>query len=63
MGACSSISPGSRKELPNAREHIKKKLPSMYHQFKQLADIDITTSPDWRVGPTTTTSWAESGGG
>src|SRR5215469_11538493 len=28
--------------IPNAAEHIKKKLPSMYHQFKQLADIDIT---------------------
>ena len=28
--------------LSNAAEHIKKKLPSMYHQFKQLADIDIT---------------------
>src|SRR4030095_19449 len=29
-----------QKRLPNAAEHIKKKLPSMYHQFKQLADID-----------------------
>jgi succinate dehydrogenase / fumarate reductase flavoprotein subunit len=38
--------------LPNAAEHIKKKLPSMYHQFKQLADIDITTTP-MEVGPTT----------
>jgi succinate dehydrogenase/fumarate reductase flavoprotein subunit len=33
------------KKLPNAAEHIKKKLPSMYHQFKQLADIDITKEP------------------
>ena len=33
-------------------EHIKKKLPSMYHQFKQLADIDITQEP-MEVGPTT----------
>ena len=33
-------------------EHIKKKLPSMYHQFKQLADIDITEEP-MEVGPTT----------
>ena len=32
--------------LPNAAEHIKKKLPSMYHQFKQLADIDITQRAD-----------------
>ncbi|HJU89821.1 MAG TPA: fumarate reductase/succinate dehydrogenase flavoprotein subunit [Gemmatimonadaceae bacterium] len=38
--------------LPNAAEHIKKKLPSMYHQFKQLADIDITSTP-MEVGPTT----------
>src|SRR5204862_7166878 len=36
----------------NAAEHIKKKLPSMYHQFKQLADIDITKEP-MEVGPTT----------
>src|SRR6059036_3830326 len=39
-------------KLPNAAEHIKKKLPSMYHQFKQLADIDITQEP-MEVGPTT----------
>jgi succinate dehydrogenase / fumarate reductase, flavoprotein subunit len=39
-------------KLPNASEVIKKKLPSMYHQFKQLADIDITTTP-MEVGPTT----------
>jgi succinate dehydrogenase / fumarate reductase flavoprotein subunit len=32
--------------------HIKKKLPSMYHQFKQLANIDITAVP-MEVGPTT----------
>jgi succinate dehydrogenase / fumarate reductase flavoprotein subunit len=38
--------------LSNAEEHIKKKLPSMYHQFKQLADIDITKEP-MEVGPTT----------
>jgi succinate dehydrogenase / fumarate reductase flavoprotein subunit len=41
-----------RAKLPNAEEHIKKKLPSMYHQFKQLADIDITREP-MEVGPTT----------
>ncbi|HKG92207.1 MAG TPA: fumarate reductase/succinate dehydrogenase flavoprotein subunit [Gemmatimonadaceae bacterium] len=39
-------------KLPNAAEHIRRKLPSMYHQFKQLADIDITTSP-MEIGPTT----------
>ncbi|MDA1093652.1 MAG: fumarate reductase/succinate dehydrogenase flavoprotein subunit [Acidobacteria bacterium] len=38
--------------LPNGAEHIKKKLPSMYHQFKQLAGIDITQEP-MEVGPTT----------
>ncbi|HEX2643645.1 MAG TPA: FAD-binding protein, partial [Thermoanaerobaculia bacterium] len=31
-----------KERIPNGAEHIKKKLPSMYHQFKQLADIDIT---------------------
>ncbi|MGH9433153.1 MAG: fumarate reductase/succinate dehydrogenase flavoprotein subunit [Terriglobia bacterium] len=41
-----------QQKLPNAAEHIKKKLPSMYHQFKQLADIDITSEP-MEVGPTT----------
>jgi succinate dehydrogenase flavoprotein subunit len=32
-------------------EYVKKKLPSMYHQFKELADVDITKSP-MEVGPT-----------
>jgi len=41
-----------KRRLPNAAEHIKKKLPSMYHQFKELADIDITEQP-MEVGPTT----------
>ncbi|MGH7701294.1 MAG: FAD-binding protein, partial [Gemmatimonadales bacterium] len=41
-----------RQRLPSAEEHIKRKLPSMYHQFKQLADIDITSEP-MEVGPTT----------
>jgi len=41
-----------KEKLPNAAEHIKKKLPSMYHQFKQLADIDITQEP-MEIGPTT----------
>ncbi|CAN5296576.1 fumarate reductase/succinate dehydrogenase flavoprotein subunit [soil metagenome] len=41
-----------KQKLPNAAEVIRKKLPSMYHQFKQLADIDITTTP-MEVGPTT----------
>ena len=41
-----------KSKMRNAPEHIKKKLPSMYHQFKQLADIDITAEP-MEVGPTT----------
>ncbi|MBX6326674.1 MAG: FAD-binding protein, partial [Chthoniobacterales bacterium] len=41
-----------KSKIPNAAEHIKRKLPSMYHQFKQLADIDITQQP-MEVGPTT----------
>jgi succinate dehydrogenase / fumarate reductase, flavoprotein subunit len=41
-----------KEKLPGATEHIRRKLPSMYHQFKQLADIDITTTP-MEVGPTT----------
>jgi succinate dehydrogenase / fumarate reductase flavoprotein subunit len=41
-----------KEKLPNSAEHIKKKLPSMYHQFKQLADLDITKEP-MEVGPTT----------
>jgi len=41
-----------KERLPNAEEHIKRKLPSMYHQFKQLADLDITKEP-MEVGPTT----------
>ncbi|MBO09234.1 MAG: fumarate reductase/succinate dehydrogenase flavoprotein subunit [Planctomycetaceae bacterium] len=32
-------------------EAIKRKLPSMYHQFKELANVDITTDP-MEVGPT-----------
>ncbi|HEY9686649.1 MAG TPA: fumarate reductase/succinate dehydrogenase flavoprotein subunit [Coleofasciculaceae cyanobacterium] len=32
-------------------ERVKKKLPSMYHQFKELADVDITKGP-MEVGPT-----------
>jgi len=39
-------------KLPGSAEHIKRKLPSMYHQFKQLANLDITTTP-MEVGPTT----------
>src|SRR5438309_2044150 len=41
-----------KQKLPNAGEYIKRKLPSMYHQFKQLADIDITEQA-MEVGPTT----------
>jgi succinate dehydrogenase / fumarate reductase flavoprotein subunit len=41
-----------KERIPNGAEHIKKKLPSMYHQFMQLANIDITKEP-MEIGPTT----------
>ncbi len=41
-----------KQKLPTSAEYIKRKLPSMYHQFKQLADIDITEEA-MEVGPTT----------
>jgi succinate dehydrogenase / fumarate reductase flavoprotein subunit len=41
-----------KERMPKAAEHIRRKLPSMYHQFKQLADLDITKEP-MEVGPTT----------
>jgi len=41
-----------KEKIGNAEEHIKRKLPSMYHQFKELADLDITKEA-MEVGPTT----------
>ena len=41
-----------KEKLSGGEAHIKRKLPSMYHQFKELADLDITTTP-MEVGPTT----------
>ena len=41
-----------KEKISGAPEHIKRKLPSMYHQFKELAGIDITREP-MEVGPTT----------
>ena len=41
-----------KKRISNSEQYIIKKLPSMYHQFKKLADIDITKEP-MEVGPTT----------
>ena len=41
-----------RRHLSDAESHIKRKLPGMYHQFKELAGIDITKEP-MEVGPTT----------
>jgi len=41
-----------KEKIPNAAEHIKRKLPSMYHQFLALASVDITREP-MEVGPTT----------
>lgn len=37
---------------PRGPDYIKAKLPSMYHQFKTLASLDITKEP-MEVGPTT----------
>jgi succinate dehydrogenase / fumarate reductase flavoprotein subunit len=41
-----------KEKVPDGADYIKRKLPSMYHQFKQLADIDITEQA-MEVGPTT----------
>jgi succinate dehydrogenase / fumarate reductase flavoprotein subunit len=41
-----------KEKISNAPDHIKKKLPSMYHQFKELAGVDITKEA-MEVGPTT----------
>jgi len=41
-----------KSRIKDGEAHIKKKLPSMYHQFKQLADLDITKEP-MEIGPTT----------
>src|SRR5436189_4369172 len=43
---------GKRTPKFDAAEHWKKKLPSMYHQFKELGGLDITKEP-MEVGPTT----------
>jgi len=45
---------GAFLDIANRRDadYIKKKLPSMYHQFKELGDLDITKEP-MEVGPTT----------
>lgn len=45
---------GAFLDIANRREadYIKKKLPSMYHQFKELGDLDITKER-MEVGPTT----------
>lgn len=40
-----------KSRVPNGEEHIKKKLPAMYHQFKELAGVDITKEA-MEVGPT-----------
>ncbi len=43
---------GAKQRGFNAAEHWKKKLPSMYHQFKELGGLDITKE-QMEVGPTT----------
>ncbi len=41
-----------KEKMSGAEKHIKFKLPGMYHQFKTLANVDITKEP-MEVGPTT----------
>ncbi len=41
-----------KEHIKDSETHIKKKLPSMYHQFMELAEVDITKDP-MEVGPTT----------
>ena len=41
-----------KEKMSNAEQHIQFKLPGMYHQFKTLANVDITKEP-MEVGPTT----------
>jgi succinate dehydrogenase flavoprotein subunit len=41
-----------KEKIKDSEAHIRRKLPSMYHQFKELADLDITKEP-MEVGPTT----------
>ena len=41
-----------KEHIKDSEAHIKKKLPSMYHQFKELAGLDITKEP-MEIGPTT----------
>jgi succinate dehydrogenase / fumarate reductase flavoprotein subunit len=40
-----------KQNIKDSETHIRKKLPSMYHQFKELAGVDITKEP-MEVGPT-----------
>ncbi len=41
-----------KEKIADSDAHIRRKLPSMYHQFKELADLDITQEA-MEVGPTT----------
>ena len=41
-----------REKIKDSEDRIRRKLPSMYHQFRELAGIDITREP-MEVGPTT----------
>ena len=41
-----------KEKIKDSEAHIKRKLPSMYHQFKELADLDITKEA-MEIGPTT----------
>jgi succinate dehydrogenase / fumarate reductase, flavoprotein subunit len=41
-----------KEKIKDSEAHIRRKLPSMYHQFKELADLDITKEV-MEIGPTT----------
>ena len=41
-----------KEKVKDGAAHIQRKLPSMYHQFKELGGLDITKEP-MEIGPTT----------
>ncbi|GIS79455.1 MAG: hypothetical protein CM1200mP14_10210 [Gammaproteobacteria bacterium] len=45
-----------QEHIKDSEDHIKKKLPSMYHQFKELAGIELPKSL-WRLGQLHTMRW------
>jgi len=51
-----------KSRVQNGEEHIRRKLPGMYHQFKELAGVDITQEP-MEVGPTLPLHYGRDQGG